>query len=416
MLLVIAMIILLIVIIALIIKYVYVQAHILSSKEFRKTAEKKSVKMRVKNTEITCDYCGGVIDTAKDKRCPNCAAVYGEDAEFKNRFKVDEKAVEKMANTAANDAVAKAHQKGLETLKQLRVAIIVLVCIFALMVVCAVFTDRSTPSYTHKYRGNEELKHNSYSEYTLIDSPEVTILDRDGVTLRLMKVYADTDNGTYGRPSYSYRVAFSLVNTRKEPVTLTLKCVGVNGRCKSRDYIYIYSHFDKNSDVVFYENVYGEWFESIDEIVIGECCLRDDNEELYKKSTMETFKLTDKGYAVITDDQDLGSVIFENDAIRIRSQKQEDGDGRYDVWIENLSENNYYIDASDMKVDGEVNDSYILYDAGLPAGYTLHHDSVYGLGEEYKERAGDAAVEVSFSFSDTEDPRNDFSTGYITLK
>ncbi len=69
-----------------------------------------------------------------------------------------------------------------------------------------------------------------------------------------------------------------------------------------------------------------------------------------------------------------------------------------------------------MKVDGEVNDSYILYDAGLPAGYTLHHDSVYGFGEEYKERAGDAAVEVSFSFSDTEDPRNDFSTGYITLK
>ena len=118
-----------------------------------------------------------------------------------------------MANTAANDAVAKAHQKGLETLKQLRVAIIVLVCIFALTVVFAVFTDRSTPSYTHKYRGNEELKHNSYSEYTLIDSPEVTFLDRDGVTLRLMKVYADTDNGTYGRPSYSYRVAFSLVNT-----------------------------------------------------------------------------------------------------------------------------------------------------------------------------------------------------------
>ena len=48
MILIIAMIIVVIIIIALIIKYMYVQAHILSSKEFRKTAEKKSARMRVK--------------------------------------------------------------------------------------------------------------------------------------------------------------------------------------------------------------------------------------------------------------------------------------------------------------------------------------------------------------------------------
>ena len=70
-----AMIILLIVIIFLVIKYLYVQAKILSSREFRKTAEKKSAVMQVYDPQITCDYCGYIINTAKDSKCPNCGAV-----------------------------------------------------------------------------------------------------------------------------------------------------------------------------------------------------------------------------------------------------------------------------------------------------------------------------------------------------
>ena len=70
----IALIIILIVIIALIIKYIYVQAHILSSKEFRKTAEKKASKIKINTADITCDYCGCLINTKEHKVCPNCGA------------------------------------------------------------------------------------------------------------------------------------------------------------------------------------------------------------------------------------------------------------------------------------------------------------------------------------------------------
>ncbi len=416
MLLKIAMIIILIVIIALIVRYLYVQAKTLSAKEFRKTAEKKSAKMRIKSPQITCDYCGGIINTDKEKRCPNCGAPYGEDKELRNRYKVDEAAVEKMADAAAKDAVSRAHKKGLETLRHIRIAIIALAAVFVFMFVYAVFFYKEASYDSRKYRGNEELKNNSYSEYTLIASPEMTILDQDGVTLRLMSVYANTDNGKYDKSSYSYRVAFSLTNERKKPVRLSLKCVGINGRCKSRDYIYISSLFKGKSEVLFYENVYGEWFDSIDEMVIGEVSLRDDSGDIYEKNSMETFKLNDKGYTVITEDKNMGEVIFENDKIRIRSLEQEDSYRRYDLWIENLSESNYYIDATNIRVDGKDSDSYILYDAGLPAGYTLHHDSVYGPGEEFKERPDDAVVDLSFSFSDPVDPKNDFSTGYIALK
>ncbi len=405
-------------IIALTVRYLYVQAHILSSKEFRRTAERQSFRTRSNDPKITCDYCGYVINTAKEKRCPNCGAVYGNDEEIRDRFDVDEAAVEEKADAAANDAVLRAHEKALESLRYIRIAIIALVCVFILTVIYAVIFYRTTSYSSHKYRGNEELSDNSYTEYTLLESPEVTIFDEGGVTLRVMKVYADNDNGKYDNESRKYRIAFSLVNIRKEPVWLSLKCAGINGRSKSRDTFYISSSFRAGADVLFYENIYGEWYDSVDEIVIGERSLRaEDAGDIFESKEMESFKLSDKEYTVITNDADMGSVIFENDDIRIRSLEKEDKDRGYDIWIENLSEHDFYIDTSDFKLNGTVpGSSYILYETGLPAHYTLHHDSVYCNGEAFENRADDARVELSFSFSDPKDPSNDFSTGYTALK
>ena len=413
------MIIIAIAIIALIVRYLYVQAHILSSKEFRKTAEKQTFKMRAKSTEITCDFCGCVINTAKEKRCPNCGAVYGEDKELKERFQVDEKAVEKKADAAAKEAVEKAHAEGLEVLKHIRIAIIALVGVFVLMIIYAgIFYSSPSSSYAGKFRENEKLQDNDYTEYTLISEPNVTIFDKEGVTMRLVSVYADDDNAILTDGMRHYRLGISLVNTRKEPVTLYYKIVGINGRCKSRQLVYIGSHFKAGAKVLFYENVYGEYFDSIDEIAVGEKTLYIlDQGELYKSDVIEKIKVSDEDYPVITDDADTGTVIFENDKIRIRCLEKEKRDRGYDVWIENLSDHDYYVDTSDMMIDGKTPaSSYILYDNGLPAGYTLHHDNVYCRGEDFEKRAEDSQVELSFSFSDLVDPSNDFSTGFVTLK
>ncbi|MCR4716422.1 MAG: zinc ribbon domain-containing protein [Lachnospiraceae bacterium] len=410
------LIIILIVIIALIIKYLYVQAHILSSKEFRKAAEKKSFIKQIKKTTITCDYCGYVIDTAKDTKCPNCGAVYGEDKELKKPYKVDEKAVEKMANAAANDAVSKAHEKARETLKQLRIAILVFVVVFALLLVRYMIADKTKPYDSQRYRQNEEVDNSDYRDFTLIESPDLTIFDKEDVTLKLVSVYADKTNGQYNDVSYAYRVGFSLINKRNEPIHLSLKCFGINGRSRAGDYFYIYGNFDSKSDVTFYENVYGEYFESIDEIVLGKCSLHNEESNLYKNDKMETYKLNDKGYTVITADKDMGSVIFENDKVRIRCIGKEKLEYGYEMWIENLSDSNYYIEASDMKIDDSICDSYILHENGFPAGYTLHDDSLNGLGDKFRLRSADAKVSISLSFSDFENPQNDFSTGYFTLK
>ena len=412
----IAMIIVLIIIIALIVKYIYVQAHILSSKEFRKTAEKKASKIKIKTAEITCDYCGCLINTKKYKVCPNCGAVYGDDKELKTRFKVDEKAVEKMADDAANKAVSKAHKSGLETLKQLRVAIFALVGVFILGIVFYAILDVRQSTSTPNYRGNEEVSEYDYFKYTLIDEPGVTVLDQSGVTLRITSIYAITLEGEPEESPVGYRVGFLLVSKREKPVHLFLRCVGINGRCDSMDYIYIYSQFDKKAEVSFYQSVYSVDFDSIDEMVIGEVKLSDEDGDIYKNNSMETIKLNDKGYTVKTDDKDVGSVIFENEKVRIRCIKNRKGRDSYEMWFENLSDINYYIDNSEMKVDGKECRAYILNDAGFPAGYTLHHNSVWGLDDEYDNRADDALVELSFSFSDPVDPSNDFSTGYLTLK
>ena len=245
------MIIIAIAIIALIVRYLYVQAHILSSKEFRKTAEKQTFKMRAKSTEITCDFCGCVINTAKEKRCPNCGAVYGEDKELKERFQVDEKAVEKKADAAAKEAVEKAHSEGLEVLKHIKIAIAALAGVFVLMIIyAAIFYSSPSSSYAGKFRENEKLQDNDYTEYTLISEPNVTIFDKEGVTMRLVSVYADDDNAILTDGMRHYRLGISLVNTRKEPVSLYYKIVGINGRCKSRQLVYIGSHFKAGAKVV----------------------------------------------------------------------------------------------------------------------------------------------------------------------
>ncbi len=409
-----------IIIIALIVRYLYVQAHILSSKEFRKTAERQSLKIRAKDPKITCNYCGCIINTAKEKRCPNCGAVYGDDEEIKQRFDVDEAAVEKKAAAAADDAVARAHEKALESLRYIKIAIIALVCVFIVTCIYAAFSIRKSPSptFAHHYQEDEELQDSSYTEYVLLDSPELVIFDKDGVTLKLMNVYADSRNGEHESGSRKFRIAFSLVNTRNEDIRFSLKCEGVNGRSNSRDMFYISNAMRKGADVHFYENIYGEWIDSVDEIVIGTRSLMGETSgTIYESEEMEVFDLTGKDYTPITADADMGSVIFENDNIRIRSLAKEKTDRGYDVWIENLSDHNYYIKTSDFKVDGAVpGSSYVLYDSGLPAGYTLHHDSVMCLGDTFANRSADAVVELSFSFSDPEDPSNDFSTGYITLE
>ena len=405
-------------IIVLTVRYLYCQAHILSSREFRKTAERQTFFAKKKDPTITCDYCGYLINTAKEKKCPNCGAVYGNDSEITDRFDVDESAVEKKADDAANEAVQRAHEKALESLRHIKIAIIALVCVFVLTVIFAIVSYNTSSYSSHRYRDNEVLNDTGYSEYTLLESPEVTIFDEGGVTLRVMKVYADSEYEKYNTESRKFRIAFSLVNTREEPVWLSLKCAGINGRSNSRDSFYISSYFKAGSDVLFYENIYGEWYDSVDEIVIGERYLRAENaNDIYESMEMETFKLNEKGYSVITNDADAGSVIFENGNIRIRSLEKEKRDRGYDIWIENLSDNDFYVDTSDFKLDGTIpGSSYILYKAGLPAHYTLHHDSVYCPGEKFESRAADAKVEISFSFSDPKDPGNDFSTGYITLK
>lgn len=409
-----------IVIIALVVRYLYVQANILSTKEFRKTAERQSIKMRAKDPKITCNYCGCIINTAKEKRCPNCGAVYGDDEEIKQRFDVDEADVEKRADAAAKDAVARAHEKALESLRYIKIAIIALVIVFVLTAIYAAILVRKSPSMTfaRNYQGDEELQDTTYTEYVLLESPELVIFDRGGVTLKVMTVYADSRNGEYNRESRKYRIGLSLVNTRDEDIRLILKCEGVNGRSNSRDMFYMSGAFRKGADVLFYENIYGEWFDSVDEMVIGaRSLIGETSGNIYEGKEMEAFSITGRDYTPITADADMGSVIFENDKVRIRSLAKEESDRGYDVWIENLSEHSYYVETSDFKVDGTVpGSSYVLYESGLPAGYTLHHDSVMCLGDTFANRAADAVVELSFSFSDPEDPSNDFSTGYITFK
>ena len=41
--------------------------------------------------KITCEHCGSLIDTAKDKKCSNCGAPYSNNKENKRKKELEEK-------------------------------------------------------------------------------------------------------------------------------------------------------------------------------------------------------------------------------------------------------------------------------------------------------------------------------------
>ena len=68
---VIMIVVLVVVIIVLLIRYMRINADVLSREEFKIAADRKADKLKREDPIITCDYCGSTIDTRIHTHCPN---------------------------------------------------------------------------------------------------------------------------------------------------------------------------------------------------------------------------------------------------------------------------------------------------------------------------------------------------------
>ncbi len=117
--------------------------------------------------KITCEHCGALIDTDKDKKCSNCGAPYSDNKEYKTKKEFEAKEKEAMLNSRViGNNIAETALKGFKRIGTFQ---IVMVCIFVLIFICA-FVFIALKTFENN-RIKSDLNNDNYNDnYKMIDT------------------------------------------------------------------------------------------------------------------------------------------------------------------------------------------------------------------------------------------------------
>lgn len=397
-----------ILVILLAIRYLRINADVLSREEFKIAADKRAEKLDRADPFITCDYCGTVIDTRIHRKCPNCGASYGEDKQWENRHNADQAWIDENARMTSNMQKRKAAATASQKTKALRYVIVVFVC---LCVMTAVMIFASQYFHRSESRKDESVNENEYEHYVRANYHVLnnsTILDHDGFTIRITGFYQDKRGNTYS----PIKIEFTVENNTSEKQRISISSVGINGLA-GQTYLFVYDVFDPGT-TVFYEKLYFVPENMISEIVFDHISLYKNDVYSNIYTVPEPVKI--KTSAVLTEDkiQPEGNLIYTNEMVDVYSQDSENHSG-YRLWIQNKSANDLIVEGRDLRIDGEKLDHAGLYKKTIPGEYLFYESSIRTYDEAF-EGYENKKVELSLSFHCEKDPALDFSTGYIELK
>lgn len=405
---VIMIVVLVVVIIVLLIRYMRINADVLSREEFQIAADRKADKLKREDPIITCDYCGSTIDTRIHTHCPNCGAPYGEDKQWNKRNEIDDEWVNDQAHISAEIQRKKAEVKSAPTAKGLRYSIVTLVCF--LVFVASLITASLFFSYRSESRKDEDVNENSYDHYVRSNYHVIgdeTIFEHDGLSIKITGFYEESRTSSFS----PLKIEFTVENNTGEKQRVVMKTAGMNG-ISDHYYLFVYDTFDPGT-TVFYEKAYNVPGNAISEIIFNRISMESkDYTKRYEVKDCIRVKTS-----AILDDIDIepeGNLIYSSDLVDVYSKDSEDHRG-YSLYVQNKSEHDFTIDSDNMMIDGKTIDYNVIYDMAVPAGYLFHeehirvHDESFD-GYENKE------VKISISFKCDKDPSLDFSTGYIELK
>ncbi len=405
---------LIIAIVVLTIKYIRINAHVLSRDEFHSAALKRAAKLEREDPIISCDYCGAKIDTRVNKVCPQCGASFSTDEEWKIRHAENKEWIERNSKKFAASKLKEATRQSAKTARGLKITIMALVTFVVALSIFAVIFDRYLKE-RHRFQDNEILNQNSYESYVKTEyevDGDNTIFDKNGVKVSLTGFYVsdyDYEDEIMGEPCGRVKLEYVVENKSDYDVRVSFRGVCVNGI--SSDGIFHYEWYRKKSKTTLYEELYKVRGKKVKDISFNQISLFYDD---YDRNTfidgMVRFSTTaDYTYNM---PELKGDLKYENTekGIKIFTNPSDDGRG-YDLYVSNESDINYEMTSSDLTINGET-DQYnqILEDPlignSVYAGriMSIKYDSIIG-----KE------LTFSMSFTSTEDPSKNFATGYINI-
>ncbi|MBQ2532256.1 MAG: hypothetical protein II545_01275 [Lachnospiraceae bacterium] len=404
-------------------RYKSVKANAFSRKEMEEAAHRQANKLSYKDPMITCDYCGAKIDTRKHKVCPQCGAAFDQDREWTQRHDAGDRFIDEGTREIVAEREKKSREESQKILSRMKKTMALLGILIGGLIVLAIvaeFIDKQT-----SYRRTEKIGDSYYTKDYIPADFEVDgdglIFDQDGMRIWVTGFYVDpeTSESTYLGEAYTGNIAveFRLENHTKYDYRVCISCDSFDGITHGDSSgIFTYDTFKHGDDVVFYERLDDVPLQKVSEMVFEEIHMYGDGDAPSLQTEAPVMIHTNAK----TDFQpDLGdaNLVFSNDYVDIYAKLSEYDDRYYHLFIQNKTEEAYAISAEDqMFVDGEVYEASSIYRSVLPGGYLYvdRYNRPRNTGEEELHLTG-REVQMGFAFRCKQDPRLDFSTGYIEL-
>ncbi|MEE3392352.1 MAG: hypothetical protein VZR23_01535 [Lachnospiraceae bacterium] len=427
-------------IISLIGRYIHIKAHILSRSEYRKQAARDAYMMEHYDPFITCDFCGGMIDTRKDTVCPHCGSSYGNDAEWQRRHQADYKQAEDLAREAAEKQINEADQKARKTLRHLRVAIVILICTcFFASLLRTALPHKDNTLYAHNETPLSNFSGGKKTSYNV--TGDNTIMESHGVTVSVVDFYTDSDdfkdgdvnkplgplNSKYGRTWAEMKIGIRFQNNNDEKVYVKFDLAGINGGAAAPNYSNYYEWLKPHSDATTYDEIFFVPAGIMKEIVFGNFEIHDSEyNSIYKSDNIKTIETdADYDFDTSTEIPDGAKELFNNNGIKVSLfespvNRYGDDDNTTILYIKNDNPDMVSVSSTDFTVNGELIGSDYdepLRDCIVPAGYTLFTPAGLFSGISYDIKKEDIKeAEFSLSFKFPKKPSSNFSTDFLELK
>lgn len=397
-------------------RYIKVKANAFSRKEVKRAAQEQAQRITYRDPVISCDYCGGKIDTTKFTACPQCGAPFDNDEEWKARHNV---VSENFIDKSTDEVISLREQKALEEskriLKNIKRTLWVLGAMILIVIIIGI-SSSSKSSIGGAYRSSEKLKDGSYYKYSKLDyevDGDGVIYDYDDVKISVTGFYKKEYDYVQDRGAVA--VEFVVENNRDEDIKLNLSCNSYNGISSNSTYIFIYDTFKKNSKSVFYEEIREVPDYKLSEVVFDEIKVRNTDYSYEKIPYEPAFVRTNAVMKSGEVDLEECKLVYSNDKVEVYAKPVVLTHDAYRLFVKNISDKNFYIENKDIKIDNMLVDSTGLYKCFVPAWYTLRVNYFYAYGgDEYKDLTG-KNVSFNLEFNCTEEPSASFQTGYIDI-
>ena len=409
--------ILIIVIIVLGIRYFQIANHTLNEEEFKKEVHKAVVSHRRHSRIIYCDYCGGRINTEKDRVCPACGASYGRDAENAGP---DQDLLARQASDYVENKKAELYRNTADIRKKIKICLIVLIAVLAAVIAGTIVLRQVAE--VHPSAGTEpsvlnESEWEDYQPYSSIEGNGV-LLATDDVTVTLTALYEDREN-----PG-NYKGEFHIQNDSGGDIRFGADCLGINGFLPDTTYSVGYDWYPKGETVI-YERLASAYayemagIKDIHSLQFGGVRLYDSSYlPVYDSTLPVTVYTTEPEQARVSLPE--GEVLFEGYGIKILREKSEipyeGGPLTHTVWLENTSDVDMVVRVREYM--GEKTQTvYSLDGRILPRGCVMYST----FSPYYDYPAEDPSVmtremKVTFTFESDEDPSAGFTTDFIDFR